>query len=73
MGGFNVNVLETTSKEVEVLERLWLTADGNLVPDGDPAAERLFSTPGTVVPFHVAEQYGLVPAKKQAKSKAGDS
>lgn len=69
---FKVNVLETAIKEVEVLERLWLTADGKLVADGDPSAERLFSTPGTVVPFSVAEQYGLVPSKKQAAKKGGD-
>ena len=49
----------------EVTERLVLTADGRVVPEGDPDGRWLYAIPGQQVPLAEAERYGLV---KQAEA-----
>lgn len=54
--------------------KLWKTADGAIVPDGDPRAAFLFATPGDEIPEAEAEELGLVPKAKvsvKATAKAG--
>lgn len=65
---------ETTSVVVAT-ERLWLTADGELVADGDPAAETLFCVPGNRIPLVEAQRVGLAaggPAPEKVDASAGD-
>lgn len=40
-------------------QRLWLTDDGHLVEDRDPAARRLFCHPGQIITIPEAEKFGL--------------
>ncbi len=40
-------------------QRLWLTEDGRLVEDLNPAARRLFCHPGQVITIPEAEKCGL--------------
>lgn len=48
----------------------WLTADGRLVPDGDPDARILAYPRGHEIPDHLAEKAGLAAAVKQADKPA---
>lgn len=49
-------------------ERLWRTADGRLVPDGDEAAERLAYAPGDEITAR--DEHLLSSADKKSASKA---
>jgi hypothetical protein len=52
-------------------ERLWLTVDDHIVPDGHREARFLFCTPGDEIPMTEAVRRNLVkPAKKQAATAA---
>lgn len=57
---------------VVVEEKLWLTTDDRLVPDGHRDAAILFATPGKRVDLATAVRYGLVDAPK-AKAKQVDA
>lgn len=48
----------------------WRTADGRLVPDGDPDAAILAYPHGHEIPDHLAEKVGLAAAVKQAAQPA---
>jgi hypothetical protein len=53
---------------VEVLERLWLTVDGErIVAEGDPAAAALYAAVGQQISREEAERYGLVAKAKRGK------
>ncbi len=67
MGTFKVNELENVDSWVESDDRLWLSADGTLVGEGDPSAASLFAVPGQRISREDAERYGLVKASKAAK------
>lgn len=58
-----------------VQERLCLTEDDKLVPEGDPEARWLFAIPGDEIPVDQAERYGLLksPAKPNAEKPAAKS
>ena len=63
---------ETTSVVVAT-ERLWLTADGRLVADGDPEAESLYCIPGNRIPLVEAQRVGLAeggPAPEKVEASA---
>ena len=45
---------------MEVKERLYLTEDGRVVPDGDPDVRWLFSAVGTEITDLAAAKYGIV-------------
>jgi hypothetical protein len=49
--------------------KLWKTADGDVVEDGDARAAFLFATEGTLIPLKQAEELGLVKPKKKAEPK----
>jgi hypothetical protein len=55
---------------VTATERLCLTEDERLVPEGDPDARWLFCVPGQEIPRAEAERYGMV--KKKAAAKPAD-
>lgn len=50
-----------------VNERLCLTDDDRLVPEGHPDARWLFAVPGREIPFAEAVKYGLAKAKPESK------
>jgi hypothetical protein len=50
-------------------ERLWRTADGQLVRDGDEAGQSLAYTPGDQI---APKDESLVPGDDQADAKAAD-
>jgi hypothetical protein len=58
---------------VRVESRLWKTADGKIVPDGDPRAAVLFATAGDEIPEQEAEELGIGKPAPKAKvtAKAG--
>ena len=45
---------------MEVKERLYLTEDGRVVPDGDPDVRWLFAAKGTEITDGAAAKYGIV-------------
>ena len=45
---------------MEVKERLYLTEDYRVVPDGDPNVRWLFAAKGTEIPDGAAAKYGIV-------------
>ena len=45
---------------MEVKERLYLTEDGRVVPDGDPDVRWLFAAVGTEITDLAAAKYGIV-------------
>ena len=45
---------------MEVKERLYLTEDGRVVPDGDPNVRWLFAALGTEITDVAAAKYGIV-------------
>lgn len=52
---------------VEINERLFLTADEKVVPEGHPDAAFLWASPGDEVDDDEADRVGYKPAKKAAK------
>lgn len=48
-------------------ERLWLTAEGEIVRDGDPRARTLFATPG--MELNEAPKVLPMPGEKPTKAK----
>lgn len=58
-----------------VKERLCLTEDDKLVPEGEPEARWLFAIPGDEIPVDQAERYGLLksPAKPTAEKSVAKS
>lgn len=46
---------------MRVTERLYLTADGRVVPDTDRTGRLLFAKKGAEIPDELARQYGLLP------------
>ncbi len=52
--------------------RLWLTPDGKVVEDGDPAARTLLCAPGQTIPWDQAVALGLVTGGKGRKKPAKD-
>lgn len=53
-------------EQYEVKERLALTEDDRLVPEGDPDARWLFAIPGRPIPMADAIKYGLVKEKAES-------
>ncbi len=51
-----------------VTERLCLTEDGRLVPEGDPAGRWLFAIPGQSIPMDEARRYGLVGSEPESEA-----
>lgn len=62
-----IQKVSETSLSAELGETLWLTADDEVVPDGDPRAAFLLGTAGKRIPLAEAERLGLL--KKGAKAK----
>lgn len=65
----------TTRKDREmpkthtVKERLYKTADGKVVSQGDPAARELYAVPGAEIPHDEAVEAGLVKKKSSEKKR----
>ncbi len=57
----------------EVTERLYLTGDDELVPEGDPDARWLYAVPGKRIPLEEAEKYGLVNGEQSDNESGSDS
>lgn len=57
---FDVNEVTETATAVELGERLWLDADGNVVKDDDPSATELLGPAGYRLPRDEAIRLGLV-------------
>ena len=53
-------------------ERLYLTAAGEVVTEGDPQAAELYATPGQAISRAEAERLGLVKAEAKAAAKPAD-
>ncbi|MPZ13976.1 MAG: hypothetical protein GEU73_06065 [Chloroflexi bacterium] len=53
----------------ELTERMSRTADGRLVPEGDPAGRTFFGGPGTRIPLADAERSGLIKIRSQPEDK----
>lgn len=53
-----------------VKERLALTADDRLVPEGHPDARWLYAVPGRMIPYRDALKYGLVKSPQATKKPA---
>lgn len=64
---FKVTEQETQVRSVIADERLWLTEDGQVVSDGDPAAFELLAAPGQQIPRDQALALGLVKPAKDEK------
>lgn len=64
--GFEVIMHQTAGEEqVEIQDRLCLTEDERLVPEGDPDGRWLYAVPGQRVPLSEAVKYGLVKGEKK--------
>jgi hypothetical protein len=55
---------------VRVESRLWKTADGMIVPDGDPRAAVLFATAGDEISEAEADELGIGKPKAKVTAKA---
>jgi hypothetical protein len=57
-------------------QRLYLTADKKLVPEGDKRAAFLYASLGDIIPGEAAAKFGLkdgaLPAKKAVKQEGSD-
>jgi hypothetical protein len=69
MSGLSVVVPEGDPPAVYVVtERLALTEDDRLVPEGHPDGRWLYATPGREVPWAEAVKYGLVGSGDKAST-----
>lgn len=53
----------------QVKDRLYETADGDIVEEGHADAAFLFATPGDEIPLEVAEERGLVKRARKRRDK----
>ena len=49
----------------EVTNRLYLTENDEVVPEGDPDARWLYAVPGKRIPLEEAEKYGLTDSSAE--------
>lgn len=65
MSGFRIEgiIKETNVSKITADRRLWLTADGELVEDGDSRAAFLWAVEGREVSAEEAKRLGYKPAK----------
>lgn len=63
---------DDTVPTFEVTERLYKTADGEVVTDGHPDAAFLYATPGDEIPVEEAREHGLARAPTKQAEKPAD-